>query len=132
MAPAHPQSCLCPACVLARQCGSFCWSFLTLHPWVQVRDIPAIVFGTIDHRIDTTFFKYAPDWLKVGAASECLCRTAHKQPSPAIFIGHSFPAASPPPIVHGLSWAAALLDRLGLVLLDVACCCACQNQGFGG
>eukprot|EP00891_Asterochloris_glomerata_P001750 jgi/Astpho2/1750/Aster-04171 len=31
---------------------------------VLVRDIPAIVFGTIDHRIDTTFFKYAPDWLK--------------------------------------------------------------------
>ncbi len=96
MAPAHPQSRLCPACVLARQCGSFCWSNLTLHPWVQVRDIPAIVFGTIDHRIDTTFFKYAPDWLKVGAASECLCRRAHKQPSPAIFTGHSFPAACSP------------------------------------
>ena len=66
--------------MLARQFGSFCWSYLMLHPCVQVRDIPAIVFGTIDHRIDTTFFKYAPDWLKVDAATTCLGSRAHELP----------------------------------------------------
>ena len=114
--------------MLARRCGHFCWSYMMLHPCVQVRDIPAIVFGTIDHRIDTTFFKYAPDWLKVDAAITCLCSRAHDQLSHNVFTRHSFSTACFPPPVHGTCWASVLPSYFGLILLVVAPRSTYQNK----
>ena len=115
--------------MLARQCGRFCWSHLMLHPCVQVRDIPAIVFGTIDHRIDTTFFKYAPDWLKVGAAIS----SSAAEPMSSRHMLFSPGTASRQPVllprrVHGTCWASVLPKHCVLISTVVAPRSTHQNK----
>ena len=44
---------------------------------VLVTDIPVLEFGTIPHRIETTFFRYLPVRIKVRHPACKACCTAH-------------------------------------------------------